>query len=462
MDVFDNINPMDFRYYTSDENLYKKIQPYLSENAMISYMAKVESALVRTLSKKGFCSKAIAEEVEKACREISAEEVYDEEKRIKHNVRALVNIIRLRVGENAKPYVHFTTTSHDIICTADALRFRNFTLEVLIPSLRSLMKTLIEISEREKETLQIGRTHGQHAEPITFGFAMAEYVSRLGKRIKKIQVYAKNLKGKISGAVGAYNASSLFIEDPVAFERDVLAELGLKRGKHSTQIVEPEYVTDLLYAVISTMGVLANLADDMRHLQRSEVGEVGELFESAQVGSSTMPHKRNPINFENVKSMWKAYSPRMMTVFMDQISEHQRDLTNSASSRYTPETLAALLVMTERMNKVMSRLVVDKNNLKKNFDQNKQMIAAEPLYILLAANGHPDAHECVRVLTLESQKTKKPLEQLAFKSKELKPFIAKFTKKQVEILKNPSKYTGISSKKVDEVCRHWRKELKIN
>jgi len=461
IDLYDTINPMDFRYYSTDESLYNKIQPYLSENAMVSHMAKVELALVKTLSKRGFCSKSVVEQVSKACKDVTAEEVYEEEKRIKHNIRALVNCIRKKVTDEAKPFVHFTTTSHDIICTADAMRFKNFTLEVLIPSLTELMKTLIGIAEREKETLQIGRTHGQHAEPITFGFALAEYISRLGKRIKKTKIYAKNLKGKISGAVGAYNAASLFIEDPVAFERDVLAELDLKRGKHSTQIVEPEYVTDLAYAVISTMGILANLADDMRHLQRSEIAEVGEVFDDNQVGSSTMPHKRNPINFENIKSMWKAYSPRMLTVFMDQISEHQRDLTNSASSRYIPEILAALLVMSERMTNVMKRLVVDTHGLRKNFDMNRQMIAAEPLYILLSANGHPDAHEHVRQLTLESQKSGKPLEILAFKDRKLKPYIKKFTKKQIDLLKNPSKYTGVASKKVEEVCRHWKKELKL-
>ena len=461
MDVYDNINPMDFRYYSGDESLYNKIQPYLSESAMIKHMAGVEAALVKTLSKKGFCSKSVAEQVEKACKKITPEEVYKEEKRIKHNVRALVNCIRNKVGSEAKPYVHFTITSHDIICTADALRFKNFTLEILIPMLTELVKTLIEIATREKETIQIGRTHGQHAEPITFGFAMAEYVSRLGKRIKKMRIYAKNLKGKMSGAVGAYNASSLFIEDPVAFERDVLSELELKRGKHSTQIVEPEYITDLMYSVISTMGILANLADDMRHLQRSEIAEVGEVFEESQVGSSTMPHKRNPINLENIKSMWKVYSPRITTLLMDQISEHQRDLTNSASSRYNPEILAALLVMTDRMTKIMKKLIVDKNSLRKNFDMAKDMIAAEPLYILLAANNHPDAHEYVRKLTLESEKSNKPLQNMALKDRKLRPYIKKFTKKQIDLLKNPSKYTGIASKKVDEVCRHWRKELKL-
>ena len=334
--LFDNISPLDYRYYGRDEKTKEKLKPYLSEEGAVRYLAKVEAALTRTLAKKGICTKAIADEVEKASAQVTAQEVYEEEDRIKHNIRALANSIRKRVSDKAKPYVHFTTTSHDIICTSDAARFKDFSNNVLIPALANLERTLIYLALREKDTLQIGRTHGQHAEPITFGFAIAQYVSRIGTRIKAIQRTANNLRGKIAGAVGAYNASSLFFDDPESFEEDVLNELKLKPSPISTQVVEAEYMTDFVHSITSCFGVLANLADDMRHLQRSEIGEVGEYFEAKQVGSSTMPHKRNPINFENVKSMWKEFMPRMNTVYMDQICEHQRDLTNSATSRFIP------------------------------------------------------------------------------------------------------------------------------
>jgi len=309
--------------------------------------------------------------------------------------------------------------------------------------------------------LQIGRTHGQHAEPITFGFAIALYVSRIGQAILKIRKAANNLRGKMAGAVGAYNASSLFFNNPVDFEKDVLDELGLKPSPISTQIVEPEFVLDYAHSVISCFGILANLADDMRHLQRSEIGEVGEFFEAKQVGSSTMPQKRNPINFENVKSLWKSMMPRMITLYSDQISEHQRDLTNSASSRFTPEILAGFIVSVDRMQRVMSKLVVDRENLKRNFEKSKSMLTAEPAYILLAAYNHPDAHEHIRELTLESQKTGKSLSELIRKDKSLEQYLKKLNKKQKEILENPEKYTGIAAKKAEDVCKFWKKELKI-
>ena len=428
---------------------------------MIKYMAKVEAALTKTLAKYNICNKKIADEVEKACKKITSEEVYVEEDKLKHNVRALVNCIRNKVSKESKPFVHFTATSHDIISTADALRYKIFTNEVLIPELINFEKTLIDLALREKNTLQIGRTHGQHAIPITFGFALAQYVSRFGSSILKIKKSSNNLRGKIAGAVGSYNASSLFFKNPEEFESHVLEELNLKPSPISTQIPEAEYILDYVNSIIEGFGVLANLSDDMRNLQRSEIAEVGEIFTEKQVGSSTMPQKRNPINFENVKSLWKEFMPRAITVYMDQISEHQRDLTNSASSRFIPEILAAFYISVVRLNKTMKSLQVDKENLKKNFEMNKGLIVAEPLYILLAAQDHPDAHETVKQLTLKAQSTKKPLQEIIRKEKSLRPYFKKFSKEQLKIINNPENYVGISCKKTEVVCKFWKKELKL-
>jgi len=461
INLFDLLSPLDFRYYGRNKAVFEKLQKYLSEAAFIRYALKIESALTNALAKNKICSWKIAEEIERACRQVTAEQVYAEEDRINHNIRALSNCIRNKVSSEAKPFVHFTATSYDIIASADVLRYKEFTQDVLIPELSNLETTLIKIALREKGTLQIGRTHGQHAEPITFGFGIAQYVSRLGSSIIKIRKSANNLRGKMAGAVGAYNASSLFFKEPDKFENEVLNTLGLKPSPISTQIVEAEFLVEYLHSVISAYGILANLADDMRNLQRNEIGEVGEFFASNQVGSSTMPQKRNPINFENVKSMWKEFMPRIITVYMDQISEHQRDLTNSASMRFIPEMLAGFYVAVRRLNKVLSSLVVDKANMRKNFDMNKDLIIAEPLYILLAANGHPDAHEYIREMTLKSQSSNKPLILLVKNDKTIKKYLKKFNKQQLEIINNPERDTGIAEKKTEEICEYWKKELRL-
>lgn len=461
MDTFDSISPLDYRYYGNDREVFEKLQPYLSEAAAIKYQLVVEVALIKTLAEKKICSRKVAEEVEAAAKKVTAAEVYEEEKRIKHNIRALVNCIRSKVSAEAKPYVHFTATSNDIISTAESLRLKDAAINALIPQLLQLEKTLVKIAGREKNTLQIGRTHGQHAEPITFGFTVASYVSRLGGRIPSVAAAAGNMRGKFAGAVGAYNASSLLVKDAEEFEASVLKKLGLKPSTHSTQIVEPEFAADLMHAVVSAFGVMANVADDMRHLQRTEIGEVAEQFGAEQVGSSTMPHKRNPINFENVKSLWKEFMPRMMTVYADQVSEHQRDLTNSASSRFLPEIIAAAFVAAKRLNSAMEKLAVVKENIRKNFEMGKGIIAAEPAYILLAAAGHPDAHEYVRKLTLLSQQQGKTFQDVLFNDAVAQPYLKKMTKQQLQLLQNPERYTGIAAEKAEKVCRYWGKELKL-
>lgn len=458
-DLFLNLSPLDHRYYVSNQVLFNQLAEFFSENAYIRFELKVEAALAKVLAKRGLCSPMIADEIAQACEQVEPAAVYLEEEKTKHNIRALVNCIQGRVSEAAKPFVHFTVTSVDIMDSATAMRFKEATEKVVLPKMMELESVLITIARREKATLQVGRTHGQHAVPITFGFAMAEYVSRFGSRIESITCAAQELRGKIAGAVGAYNASSLFFDDPFVFEAEVLQELGLKPANYSNQIVEPEYLTDYIHAIISAFGVLANLADDIRHLQRTEIGEVGETFEAAQVGSSTMPHKRNPWNFEHVKSMWKEFMPRMITMYADQISEHQRDLTNSASGRFVPEVVTGFVAAVDRMTRVLKKLVVDKERMQCNFNSTKEMVIAEPIYILLASLNHPDAHEAVRLLTLESQKTGKTLRELLKEKDELRPYLDKLSSKQREILNNPQMYTGHAELKAEQLCDEWEKKL---
>lgn len=457
--MFDALSPLDHRYRVSNPELFQALSETLSEGAHIRWLLKVEAALVETLAAWGVCPPEVAREVAAGAAQVTAADVARWEARTRHQIRALVNALDERVSPRARPFIHLAATSADVIDTARALQYREAVRGVIVPRLRSVLETLIAIARREAETLQIGRTHGQHAVPITFGFAMAEYVSRLGGRIVRLQAAADQLRGKLAGAVGAHNAARLLVDDPEAFERDVLARLGLQPGDHSTQVVEPEYWADLAHAAASTFGVLANLADDIRHLQRSEIAEVGEAFAPDQVGSSTMPHKRNPWNFEHVKSLWKAMVPRVMTVYMDQISEHQRDLTNSASSRFFVELLAGLALAADRIAREMGRLAVDRQRMRRNLDESLERIVAEPLYIVLAAQGHPDAHEAVRRLTLEADATGRPLRELAAASEELAPYLEALRPEQRRIIDQPELYTGVAAAKARRVCDRWSRYL---
>jgi len=390
MDIYDFVNPMDFRYYGADPSFFGRLRPYVSETGFFEYQRRVETAVILAFRELGWCSSQHADEILKAFDSLTAAQVYEEEKRTGHVVRALVNCVIKRVSPEAANYVHLFLTSNDTTDTATALRFQELLREVVLPDLLDLLATLIDLAERHAHTPQIGRTHGQHAVPITFGFAIALYVDRLGGRIRMLEASRQNLRGKIAGAVGAYNALSLQLpKAAVLFEQLVLSYLAMQPapGSIASQIVQPEFITDMGYAIQSCFSVHANLADDIRHLCRSEIGEVQEAQSADAVGSSTMPHKINPKNFENVKSLWKAYMPRMTTLFMDQISEHQRDLTNSASQRFLPELLAAFDYCTVRLNRALKTLRVDEQAMSRKLGASREQTIAEPLYILLALYG---------------------------------------------------------------------------
>lgn len=457
-EIFRNISPLDHRY-SLRRGEREGYEEYLSEEAIISAQLQVEVSLVKILAKRGICPEEVVREVEKACKEIEASEVYKEEEKTRHNIRALVNCICRRIPVEYCPFIHFTATSMDIVDTSYALLFKKANRELLLPAIRRLLCQWMRIAKEERETLQIGRTHGQKALPITFGLSMAWYVQRLGERMERLQVTGDNLRGKMAGAVGAYNGTSLFFEDPQSFEREVMEDLGLEASPISTQIVAPEYLLDYIHALISTFGVLANFSDDMRHLQRTEIGEVGEYFAPEQVGSSTMPHKRNPINYEHVKSLWKEFMPRMVTHYMDQISEHQRDLTNSASSRFVIEILVGLLLSINRLERVSLTFSVDRVAMERNLKDTEGLIMAEALYLLLSSCGHPKAHEEVRLLTLEAEEKKKSLHTLLWEKKELKSYAEKLGDR-LEILTHPEEYIGLARERVDSIVSFWEERLK--
>lgn len=456
---FEMACPLDARYYGADEKFFARLKPYVSEAAYINYQVRVEVALAEVLAARNVAPVSLPAEIEKAWTEFTVEDVYEEERRIGHVVRALVNCIRDRVSEQSRPFVHLFATSNDITDTATALRYKELTRDVIIPSLFDLEQTLINIARKHETTVQIGRTHGKYAEPITFGYFVANYVARLGNRIEFIDRARSELRGKLSGAVGAHNATAIALEDPEGLELEVLRRLDLRPTdtQVSTQIVHPEYISDLVHGMVSAFSVIANLADDIRHLHRSEIGEAQEVYDEARVGSSTMPHKLNPKNFEFVKSMWKAFMPRMTTVYMDQISEHQRDLTNSASSRFLTEFFTAFTYSVERLSAAMKNLDVRSDAMKKNLAETKGETLAEPLYILLSAKGHPDGHTYARKLVAESRATGRPLADLIWEDKEVAAYLQDLTPRQLSVLQAPDSYVGSSARRTHETCDAWQR-----
>jgi adenylosuccinate lyase len=448
----DAVDPLDGRYYDA------QIAQHLSERTRVTYQAYLEAALAHTLADFGVCSQEAASQIEAASTKVTIEEVYAEEQTTKHDVKALVNCIKKQIPETAQPYVHFGATSYDIVSSASALQLRGAMQGLILPRLKTLVDTLADLAEKYADTVQIGRSHGQHGVPITFGFAIAEYVSRLGESSQRIEELASQLRGKFSGAMGAYNALSLFVDDPIKFEKSILAKVGLEPAAYSTQIVPAENVVRLLDELTACSGIMANLSHDMRHLQRTEITETRERFEPGQTGSSTMAHKRNPWNFENVVSMNKQVVGQIVNAQLNLASEHQRDLTDSASARFYGITVACVASMAARLNRIMSKIEVDEEAMKRNLKMTGGAIAAEPLYLLFEKYGHTTAHEKAKNLAHDALAKNLPLSEIVGKDPEAAVYWQKFTETERAIIQNPElHYTGLATQKARAVVAAWRK-----
>lgn len=465
--IFENISCIDHRYSLSEAEVFNGLSKYISEEASIRSCAKCEAALVKShLKLRGKLTDEIVQSLDKVASKIDPAEVYAEEEKTKHNIRALVNVMKTKVSAEIGPLVHLGATSVDILDTALSCRMRDVTKNVVLPELKKLEKHLCAIADRDSEVPQVGRTHGQHAVPITFGWSIAEFVSRLGKSILRIEELSNQLVGKLAGPVGSYNGPSMIVKDPEELERVYVEFLGLSASEYSNQLVEPEYLLRLLLEMNVAFGIIANLADDLRNLQRSEIGEVFEYFASTQVGSSTMPQKRNPWNSEHVKSLWKAMCPRVITFYMDQISEHQRDLTNSASQRFMADYVAGFTMAVARMNSVVSGLQADKETMARNLENAggkvKGGVLAEPAYILLGEAGINDGHEVIRKITLEAEKSGKTFFEVLKTHKEaFEKITAQLEKLGVEnpenFFEHPANYCGLAAKKSRRLAKKYEK-----
>jgi len=455
-DRYSAIDPLDSRYYDHE------VAKHLSERSRVAYQAYLEAALAQALADEGVCSQRIADEITAAARTVNIEDVERHELVTKHDIKAVVNTIKDGISDEAKPFVHFGATSNDIISSATALQLRTATLELVIPRIDALLATLIELSEKYADTTQIGRTHGQHGVPLTFGYYLSGYVSRLGTSRMALVDLANNLRGKFSGAVGAYNALSLFVDDPLAFEKKVLSTVGLKPAEFSSQIVPSEQFARLIDELAIAANIMANVCHDMRNLQRTEIGEVREKFEKGQTGSSTMAHKRNPWNFENVISMSKQVNAQLINVNMNIVSEHQRDLTDSSSGRFYGIVFASIAEMSSRLNRIMSKIEVDEAAMQTNLKITGGAIAAEPLYLLLEKHGHTAAHEVIKELSHAALAQGKTLAETAAADESIAAYWDKLSENEKQIIIEPEfNYVGIASSKAGMITAQWREKLSL-
>jgi adenylosuccinate lyase len=438
-------SPLDTRYS-------KDLPASLSEEALLEAQIEIEKKYLLALMQEGLCPRIDETELDKLFAGVTFAEIEEIETTTQHATRALVETLALRLKKGGHPkaasWVHVGITSFDTVDTATRLRLRKFFEVDMLVAIDELDNELKKWARMHSATPQVGRTHGQWAVPTYFGIQFAEAAERIRELKIRIELDVNSLRGQTSGAIGGYHALGLLVKDPLKFESHFLRSLKLQPHMGSTQILPPEDIVGLAQHTYSLSSVVAKMATDLRHLARSEIAEIAEGLAPGQVGSSTMPQKRNPWNLEHVCSLFKVLGSRLNLMQSDMISEHQRDLTNSASGRFYTETFAIAYLMIKRLTKVLKRMECYPAKMAEHLNQAGSSIYAEALYVLATKHGVEEAHSKVRECARESERTGTPLIEVAVQQG-LLPKDMTLKSIQVEVLKGPQS-------KMETFISEWR------
>ncbi len=378
-----------------------------SEETKFRTWLLVEKAVAKVEGDLGIIPKPAAEKIQQATFKISEIERF--EKETNHDVIAFTRSVAKSAGEAGK-YVHYGLTSYDVVDTALALRCIQ-ALDIIHRALLELWKTAADLARRYQWTPMIGRTHGVHAEPITFGLKCLSWVEEINRGIERIKLARAEIGyGKISGAVGAYTQLSPEVE------KKVLKLLNLKVEPVSTQVIPRDRHAFLLSMLALIATGLERIATEIRNLQRTEIGEVSEPFSKSQTGSSAMPHKKNPIICERICSLARVIRSYGFASYENIPLWHERDLTNSAAERIIiPESFTLLHYCLRQMNKVLAELVVRPDRMEQNLKISGETFFSQALLLALIKKGmnRTRAYKLVQQLAFEAVSSGTTLSQLA-------------------------------------------------
>ncbi len=303
------------------------------------------------------------------------------EKETRHDVMAFVKNVAENLGPEGR-YVHYGVTSYDIVDTALALLLKDAT-DTIIKSAEALTEVIRKKAREHKNTVMIGRTHGIHAEPITFGFKLATWLDEMNHNLERLRQARKSISvGKISGAVGTHANISPEVEAYVC------SNLGLEVAPISTQIVARDRHAQLMAALAILAASLERFSTEIRNLARTEIREVQEYFAVGQKGSSAMPHKRNPWNSETITGLARVVRGNLIPMLESMATWHERDLTNSSVERVIlPDTTSLVDWMLTKFTTILDTLIVYPEQMQKNLDQMGGLVCSEQIMLSLIASG---------------------------------------------------------------------------
>ncbi|MGG4267654.1 adenylosuccinate lyase [Peribacillus simplex] len=349
------------------------------------------------------------------------ERINEIEKDTRHDVVAFTSAVSETLGEERK-WVHYGLTSTDVVDTALSYVIKQAN-DILSKDLNNFVEILKNKAKEHKYTVQMGRTHGVHAEPTTFGLKLALWYQEMKRNVERFEEARKNIEvGKISGAVGTYANIDPFVE------KFVCEKLGLEAAPISTQTLQRDrhahYMSTL--ALIATS--IEKFAVEIRGLQKSETREVEEFFAKGQKGSSAMPHKRNPIGSENMTGMARVIRGYMMTAYENVPLWHERDISHSSAERIIlPDATIALNYMLNRFSNIVKNLTVYPENMKRNMDRTLGLIFSQRVLLSLIDKGlvREEAYDTVQPKAMEAWELQVPFRSLIEKDDKITSLLTK-------------------------------------
>ncbi|MFO7462217.1 MAG: adenylosuccinate lyase [Desulfatiglandales bacterium] len=351
----------------------------------------VELAACEGMAEQGLIPRDSLETIKRKAR-FSVDRILEIEEETKHDVIAFLTNLEEFVGPDAR-FIHMGLTSSDVLDTSFALLLKE-AMTLIIQKVRDFMVVIQEKAYEHRRTVMIGRSHGIHAEPITFGFKLAVWHAEMKRNLRRLQEALDVISyGKLSGAVGTFANVSPQVE---AF---ACRKLGLKPAEASTQILQRDRHAQYFNALAVLAGTMEKIAIEIRHLQRTEVLEAEEAFEKGQKGSSAMPHKKNPIGAENISGLARLVRSNAIAAMENMALWHERDISHSSVERVIgPDSTILVDFMLHRLTKMVKTLVVHPDRMLENLDRLKGLIFSQQVLLKLSAAGlgRQEAYELVQ------------------------------------------------------------------
>jgi adenylosuccinate lyase len=443
--------PLEFRYGR------ESVRDLFTRSARLARALRVEAALAQTEAELGMIPSEDAAAIERAATvdRVSLVRVDELERSLRHDVMAIVGTLAEAAGPAGR-WVHYGATSVDITDTALALEHKE-AVTILRADLTDLARDLAEQARRHRETPEIGRTHGQHGVPISFGYKMAVAAAEIARHRRRLDELAPRLEvGKMAGAVGT---GAGFGAHAVAVEAGVMQRLGLAADEAPTQIVGRDRIAEFTNFLALVASSAERIATEFRNLQRTEIAEVAEPFdETRQVGSSTMAQKRNPIVTENITSLARLVRAFALPPMENMVQWHERDLANSANERIViPHAILLTDDLLTKLSDVVRGLRVDEARMAAEVARTGGAAMTESLMLALTAQGlaRGEAHEILRNLTRDSGAGA----SLAERARATPAIASRLSAEEIDRCLDPSAYVRAAAEKTDRVLALLDAEL---